>query len=184
MPIETEAKFRLADPAALRGKLLSAGAEALGCAVEHDTYFDTPDGALGRADCGLRIRVVEAAPGQTSAVLTYKGPRAGGPLKIRLEEQTALADPQAARAILVALGYAPTVSFQKRRESHMLGDARVEIDELPELGFYLEIEAPDEPAVRAACRKLGLADERAVTDTYAALVAAHLSEGGRTSLSF
>lgn len=184
MAIETEAKFRLADPQAMRERLLAAGAEPLGETLEHNTYFDTPEGDLRRADCGLRIRIAETTAGGRSASMTYKGPRKEGPLKVRAEEEISIDSPEVARAILAGLGYQPTISFEKRRESFALGPARVEIDELPELGFFMEIEADDEASVQAARKQLALADEPTVPATYLALVAEHLKPAGGSQLAF
>ena len=197
MAIETEAKFRLADPQAMRQRLLAAGGEPLGIALENNTFFDTPKGDLRRADCGVRIhsvagptdeavriRTAETTGGGRRASMTYKGPRREGPLKVRAEHEITIDSPDAARAVLAGLGYQPTVSFEKRRESFALGPARVEIDELPELGWFMEIEADDEAAVQAAREKLALTDEPTVAATYLALVAEHLKTAGGNRLAF
>jgi len=175
MGVEIEAKFRVDDPRQMRRKLQAAGARRLGTALEHNTYFDTPDQALRKADSGLRIRVTEAADGSRRAALTYKGPRREGELKIRQEEETQIASARAATAILAGLGYRPTLAFQKRRESFELAAARVELDELPEMGFFLEIEADDEADVRRVRGMLGLDDQAAIPTPYVALVARHLA---------
>jgi adenylate cyclase class 2 len=179
MPLEIEAKFRLADPDALRRALRQAGAKALGQVLEHNLYFDTPDGRLRRADCGLRLRTEQAAGAPARTVVTYKGPRRPGELKIRPEHEVAVDSAETARAILEGLALAPTLAFEKRREDFQLGPARVSLDELPELGFFLEIEADDEGSVQAARETLDLADEPTVTQTYIALVAEHLPAGQR-----
>lgn len=178
MGIEIEAKFRISDPEAIREKLLSAGAEATGTVMEDNTYFDTPDASLHRNDCGLRIRTVKPTNGGAErSVLTYKGPRREGELKIRVEEEIAIDSPDTAHAILSALGYQATVSFQKRRESFGLGDARIELDELPDLGFFLEIEADDEETVQTTRKTLGLKNAPTVTQTYAEIVADRKADG-------
>lgn len=175
MGIEIEVKFRLADPAAIREKVLSAGAEAIGAVLEENTYFDTSDARLRQSDCGLRIRTVRPLDGGSGrSTLTYKGPRRAGELKIRTEEETAIDSPAAAREILSALGYKATVSFQKRRESFRLGAARIELDELPGLGFFMEIEADDEKTVQAARKILDLTGGPTITKTYVEIVAEHL----------
>ena len=184
MAIETEAKFRLADPQAMRERLLAAGGEPLGKTLEHNTFFDTPQGDLRRADCGVRLRTAETAGGGRWASMTYKGPRRKGSLKVRTEHEISIDSPDAARAILAGLGYEPTISFEKRRESFALGPARVEIDELPELGWFMEIEGDDEAAVQAAREKLALTDEPTVVATYLALVAEYLQAAGGDRLAF
>lgn len=183
MAIETEAKFRLADPQAMRQRLLAAGGDPLGIALENNTFFDSPQGDLRRADCGVRIRTAKTTGGRCAS-MTYKGPRREGPLKVRAEHEIAIDSPDAARAILAGLGYQLTISFEKRRESFALGPARVEIDELPELGWFMEIEGDDEAAVQAAREKLALTDEPTVVATYLALVAEHLEAAGGNRLAF
>ena len=184
MPLEIEAKYRLRDVQALRRRLAELGAEPLGAVTEDNTFYDTAGGDLARGHCGLRIRVL-SGPGAGRAIMTYKGPRRPGPLKTRQEEQMPLDDPEAAQRILSSLGYRPTLHFQKRRESYRLGPARVELDELPELGFFTEIEADDEAAVYEAARRLGLADDDMVSHAYTHLIAKHLGRrGGGMELLF
>lgn len=174
MPLEIEAKFRLADPEAMRKTLRQAGARPLGSLLEHNVYFDRPDGSLRRNDCGLRLRTERASDDKSQSLLTYKGPRQSGQLKIRREEELTVDSADAAQAILKGLGFEPTLSFQKRRENHRLGGASISLDELPELGFFLEIEAGDECTVAVAREALHLEDEPTITETYLALVAEHL----------
>jgi len=165
MATEIEAKFRLADTGRIRRFLLACGAVCRGAVLETNRYFDRPDGRLQSADCGLRIRTVEpiagpdlVAPtaGAWAATVTYKGPRQGGPLKIRREEQFSTDDAAAAEAVLVALGMVNTLTFQKRRESWILDDCRVDLDELPGLGHFVEVEGPTEQAVADVVNKLDL----------------------------
>jgi len=185
MPLEIEVKFRIADPADVRRRIIDAGAEPAGTVLEHNTYFDLPGGKLRCADCGLRIRVNEGPDGRTRTVLTHKGPRRPGELKIRSEAEVGVDSAEAAAAVLAALGYEPVLSFQKRRATFQLGGAEIVLDELPELGSYLEIEAADEQTVQRARARLGLADAEPVTRTYSALVADHLAgRGDQTALRF
>ena len=184
MALEIEAKFRLSDPDEMRSRLAAAGAEPVGTVLEDNAFFDTPAGQLLANDCGLRVRTTRDGAGQQRCTLTYKGPRQPGELKIRQEEEAVVESASSAKAILAALGYEPTLSFQKRRQSFRLGEARIELDELPQLGFFLEIEADDEPSLQAARGQLGLADEPTVTETYIALVAEILAGTDKTELKF
>ena len=179
-----------------------AGARPAKAVLEHNTYFDTPEGTLRASDRGLRLRVMQplARPpcgagilpasekqGQEAgkmpapqallgeAVVTFKGPRRPGELKIRQEEEFAVSSAGAARAALEGLGFPATLSFEKRREYFRLGGAEVCLDELPQLGFFLEIEAADEATVQQVRRLLGLADAPALAQSYIHMVADHLS---------
>jgi adenylate cyclase, class 2 len=175
---EIEAKYRLADHAPVRRLLEQAGAHPRGRVLEHNTFFDWPDGSLRAQDCGLRLRVavpidaanVPLAGAPAKVTLTYKGPRQEAEYKIRREIETAVEDAAAAAELLAALGLTATLSFQKRRETWPLGGCLVELDELPHLGGYVEIEGPADAIAPAACA-LGLADHPLEKRPYTTLLA-------------
>lgn len=94
------------------------------------------------------------------ALVTYKGPRsAGGRAKSRREIQTHVAAPQAVEAMLTELGLARRLVLQKRRSTYRLGRCLVELDELPILGTFVEIEGASARAIEAAARRIGLEAE-------------------------
>jgi adenylate cyclase class 2 len=183
MPQEKEAKFKVASFAALRRELKAMGATCLGTVIQTDRYFDSPDGSLRKRDRGLRLRTVRPLRGarrKPSALLTYKGPRRKGPIKIRRELEAPVADPDALASALSACGLAVSLTIEKRRASYRLGRCRVELDELPVLGRFVEIEGPDERTILAACRKLGLTGEP-ITTPYTHLAVEHLRRRGLRS---
>jgi adenylate cyclase class 2 len=189
MPEEKEAKFRVSNHLAVRRALRKAGAECLGTALQTDRYFDFPDAALRRSDRGLRIRTVRvlrspkgklARPGKRidlRPLVTFKGPRRPGKIKIRPEFQTTVDDAEALEEILRACGLSASLTIQKRRSSFRLDRCRVELDELPLLGCFVEVEGPSEGAIRGACRKLGLRGEP-ITDAYTKLVSEYCRAHG------
>lgn len=154
--------------------LAAARAVFLHHAAETDTYFDTPQGLLRRGDCGLRLRaakLLKAGKGKftSEALLTYKGPRRRkGPIKRRAEVQTHVADAAACQAILKELGFASCLTVRKRRESYALGHALVTLDELPGVGRFVEIEAPNTRELQRAREALGLPDQP-IREHYVAL---------------
>lgn len=179
MGIEVEAKIRLPGVAAavLRERLASEGATLDRRLVEANTYYDTPDGSLKTADRGLRIRVeVNEASGDRRVVLTHKGPQAQGPLKSRLETEAGIDDPRATAEVLAVLGYHPTLTFEKRRARYLLDGCRVEIDQVPFLGTFVEIEGTTAGDVERVRGRLGLADRPLTRASYVAMLAAHLRE--------
>jgi len=180
MPLEIEVKFRVDSHDGVRAKLARLGAARVGAVLEANHIFDKADRSLSAADCGLRVRTMTAFDGgPRTATLTFKGPRQPGPFKAREEIETAIGDADAAGAILTSLGFVEAVSYEKRRETWRLGDCEIELDELPHLGRYVEIEGPDETAVRAARESLGLRDAASIRETYIALVVQHCREHGR-----
>lgn len=182
MPHEIEAKYRLDSFAAIRKLLRQAGAELIQSVEETDQFFDTPGATLLRADCGLRIRTTRLLPLRGAAkrrkvppLVTYKGPRdKASPIKVRLEVQTHVEDAAALAEILAALGYRPGLVVRKRRTSYRLGRCRVELDDLPGLGKFVEVEGPTQAAVQRACRRIGL-DGESITRSYVSMVAGQKS---------
>lgn len=177
MGLEIEAKMRLRDTAAFERKLLELGAVRGPVIFEINTFFDTPVGTLKSADRGLRIRIErEIDTGHTRVAITHKGPRAHGVLKSRMEHELVAADAEAASELLQALGYIAVLSFEKRRRRWLLNDCHVEIDQLPHLGEFVEIEGPTEDLVMMVREKLGLTHEPLIKSSYIAMLMSHLSE--------
>ena len=87
--------------------------------------------------------------------LTYKRFESIG-LHGAKEVETPVDDYQATIDILVAGGLKPKSSQETKRETWMLDDAEVVIDEWPWLEPFIEIEGPSEVSVRQAADQLGL----------------------------
>lgn len=171
--MEIEAKYKIDSHEAMRARLRGIDARRTGAVREVNHIFDDAGRALLASDRGLRLRERFALDGPAvSALLTYKGRRVDAALKIREEIETPVGDPAAAFRILTALGFVEVVRFEKRRESWRLGDCEVDLDELPFLGTYLEIEGADESAVEQVARSLGLAESGRIRSSYVALVCA------------
>lgn len=81
-----------------------------------------------------------------------------------------VADSVAAETLLASLGYHRTLSFEKRRESWRLKHALVELDELPQLGTFVEVEGPTESAVHEVLRTLGLENQPCIKTSYIAML--------------
>ncbi len=172
--IETEAKLKVESHGEVRARLEEAGATRVGRVLETNAIFDDAGRTFLVADKGLRVRRVDAIDGPPpQATLTYKGPKRAGDLKSREEVELTVSDAEAARAFLTALGFLETLTFQKRRETWVLGDCHVEMDELPHLGCYVEIEGPDAEAVGKVLARLELADLPILKDSYIGLLVDH-----------
>lgn len=188
---EIELKMPLADPAVVRGRLRALHAAYLGRVHEVNRLLDRADAQLRSAGRALRLRTAiwldEPAQPAGAAVappsreqpqpievhtLTLKGPAGSGPVKTRSEIEVRLSDAGPLLQILACLGYETTFLFEKRRETWRGLDALITLDELPYLGWYLEIEAESEEKVLAACKALGLADRACEQRTYVEILAA------------
>ncbi|MEX0653091.1 MAG: class IV adenylate cyclase [Phycisphaeraceae bacterium] len=174
--MEIEAKMRLTDRPAIERRLKELGAERAAELLEINTYFDTDQRQLKSSDQGLRVRIEETADGQRQATITHKGPRAHGRLKSRSETEVAIADANDAAQLLRALGYMPVLSFEKRRRRWRLDGVHVELDVLPYLGAFIEIEGPSDEAVLGVREKLGLNDTPLIRASYIAMLMSYIRE--------
>jgi len=181
--IEIEAKMRLTDFEAVQSRLEALDGESQGAIFETNTFFDDSEGRLKSADRGLRIRV-EQGEGQAPVVsITHKGPRTQGQLKSRSESEVRVDDAHRAAELLEELGYHPVLTFEKRRQRWLLDGCRVELDTLPYLGTFIEIEGPSDEAVFQVREKLGMDQAPMVRNSYVAMLQTYIRENDlRTSL--
>lgn len=172
MGVEIEAKMRLQDAASLEARLTALGARRGPVIDEINRFFDTPDHALRRGGQGLRVRTEKHSDKpEPDTIITHKGPQSAGELKTRPETELGVTNAADAVKLLEALGYVCTLTFEKRRRRWFLDDCQVEMDSLPDLGDYVEIEGPSEQQVLALRKKLGMEREPLIRESYAALVA-------------
>ena len=186
---EIEAKVRVSDVAAVERAVATLGAEYGGAWVEVDAFFDHPDRRLMEGDSALRMRISQpldetARHIQRAALLTYKGPREPGRLKVRAEHQVNVPDPAAMCEILRGLDYSEAFSYEKRRRRWRFADAEITLDELPLLGFFVEVEAPDETQVDGLLGRLGLGDHDVLTTSYVRLLLERLGASSDKTIRF
>lgn len=183
MANEIEMKFKVASHAAIRRRLEREG-QYLGGMLQTDCYYDTPGRDLLQRDSGLRIRTAARLRGHelhrdARPLLTYKGPvdprrRA----KVRREVQTRVEDAAAMGEVLAAMGFSPALTIQKKRITYRVGRCLVELDELPLIGRFVEIEGPGEAAIDAVRKKLQIEDD-STKSGYTKLVADACAASGR-----
>lgn len=182
MAQEIEAKIKVESFGPIRAKLQAAGARFIGDYLETNVMFDTEDRTLLAADQGLRVRCARnVADKCEQCTMTYKGPRGHSSMKSRPETELQVYDFHAAIELLEQLKYVQVLSFEKRRQSWELGGCKVELDELPHLGCFLEIEGATEPAIRDVQKSLGLADRPLVKTAYVGLMMSYLQDKGTST---
>jgi adenylate cyclase class 2 len=161
MGVEIEKKYRLTadSKGSLSRRLAESGARReRGEEFEENVIYTGP--GLDSRSRVLRIRRVGGR-----GVFTFKERRASdSPIKNQREDETEVSDPDALADILDALGYRPTVVYEKRRETWLVGRAELVLDELP-FGLFVEIEGEEED-ILAAEQLLGLADAAAEHASY------------------
>ncbi len=180
MGVEIEAKMRLNDREAMIARLDALGAQRVVELSETNSYFDTASGSLKASDHGLRTRVEVTDAGtkdeKITTTITHKGPRTLGLLKSRYETELLVDNARDAALLLSALGFHHVLSFEKRRLRYKLDGCHVELDELPVIGRFIEIEGPTEQAVQAVRDRLGLSREPVIRSSYIAMLRTHLQE--------
>ena len=171
-------------------RLADLGAEPLGTVHQHDTYYDHPTRDFAETDEALRLRREtrpETSPdggdatgddGPTTVTLTYKGPLVDGDSKTREEVETGVDDPDAADAVLRAVGFEPAADVEKERERFACDGYLVALDSVAGLGEFVEVEAEGDAgeidALRDGafelCRRLGLDPDESTRTSYLALL--------------
>ncbi|MBN2290658.1 MAG: class IV adenylate cyclase [Candidatus Glassbacteria bacterium] len=173
---EVELKFLLKDPEDMRRRLHDLGFSSSGTVFEHNIVFDTPGRSLKKGGNLLRLR-------QDSGVrLTYKEPPAdrthAGRFKVKQESELAVADFETMRYILNRLGFTTERVYEKYREHFSRGpEVSAELDRLPHLGFFLELEVPPDQMDRLAA-DLGLDPGQGLRENYFQLFEAHCRSAG------
>ncbi len=179
MAVETELKLRVEAHEPIRQRLAAIGATFIRRVVETNCILDRLDGYLRRLGCGLRVRSVVDADGESlETTLTFKGPRRVSDVKSREELEVITSDAQVVMQILQRLGFRTVLCYQKRRESWTVGECRVELDEPVHLGTFVEIEGPDVAAIRAVQRELLLTDSKPVNVSYVGMLMAYRESQG------
>jgi len=158
MSLEIEAKFWVPELEALRQRVLTAGGRLVSPrGLEHNERFDTPDGRLRHGGEVLRLRQDRAS------TLTYK--RALSTPEIRSETEVQVDSLDAARSVLLCLGFVPIFVYEKYRQVLALDDTWVMLDELP-FGSFVEIEGPSLDAIGRSAAHLGLDWTQRVARSY------------------
>lgn len=116
-------------------KVVDLGATLLCIENHHDLYFNSPSHDFGVSDEALRIRIKDEG-----ARLTYKGPKLDSETKSRKEMTVQIDDPQEMQRILAALGFVLSAEVSKIRTKYSYGDVTIALDEVEDLGSFLEVE--------------------------------------------
>ena len=148
---EIEMKFLIEDLSATRQRLMALGATLKTPRTYEDNWlFDTPEEQLTSQGRLLRLRRDQRN------LITYKeSPAHRDPdFKVLGEYEIEVSDFAQARTILEKLGFAPTLRYEKYRETFTYQGAEIVLDEVP-FGTFMEIEAPRE-VIRSLVTALGL----------------------------
>lgn len=171
--LNVEIKARCERLDAVRAVLVERGAERVGLDRQVDTYFRAPRGRLKLREGDIELALIhydrDDVPGPKASHVALHHPardEKGGATTLR-------------ELLARALGVATVV--EKRREIWFLGNVKIHLDEVPGLGYFLEIEAIDRDGeigperLRVQCEELmrafGVTPADLVTASYADLLA-------------
>jgi adenylate cyclase class 2 len=179
MSLETEAKLRVDSHEPVRARLRALGATLIESVIEKNVILDRADGSLRSRGCGLRVRsTVGQDGGDVRVTLTFKGPTLEGEFKKREEHEVRLDDAESGLAMLERLGFTTILSYEKRRESWSFESCRIELDDPPHIGKFVEIEGPDENAIRAVQAEIGLGDVPHTRESYVRMLLEYCHKHG------
>ena len=160
--LEVELKVKVQSLEPVRRQLLEKGAVCSGRIHEHDIYYNAPHRDFGVTDEAVRVRYTN-----DHAVVTYKGAKIKKfGLKAREELNTAVESGEVFETMLNRLGFTKTTEVNKWRENYRFSDAAISLDEVDELGPFVEIEimAEDENSnaailIQRIAKEIGVSGE-------------------------
>ncbi len=187
LEIEVELKIPSPDWNSVVTKLLDLGARETKSQLQYDAYLDRPYKSFADTDEALRLR--KRLPIDTMihddyiikgpAEITYKGPKIDSLSKTRVEHTIHVEDAQKTLVLFEHLGFRHVLTVVKKRVYYLLHDFVISIDDVKELGVYVELEQVVESesmisSVRdrlfEVARSLGLRPEESIRESYLELL--------------
>ena len=178
MYTEIEAKLKVDSLSETKKKLGELGAKFLGELLQIDHFFDDANETLKKSDKCLRLRK-QKDDNSESFFLTYKGAKEKSNIKKRLELESKIIDFNSIHKLLLALGYEQVLVVEKKRCLWQYGNCEVALDQLTELGDFVEIEGPNEKDITNVQNILGLADFPHISKSYASLLNEKLQQSNK-----
>ncbi len=172
--IEIEVKARVDDARKMERAIIAMGATPVGIENQADTYYNSQYNDFGKTDEALRIRVQDGR-----YFLTYKGPKMDMVSKTRKEFQVDINDADGMGKILTSLGFFPVATVTKKRKNFRLGDFIIALDDVRNLGTFMEIEIPIKDSgkyeekvvlIFKFIEKIGISRESTICSSYLEMV--------------
>ncbi|MHA2135605.1 MAG: class IV adenylate cyclase [Candidatus Thorarchaeota archaeon] len=146
--IEVEVKIPVTDSAQVFDVLSNLGARETKSESQVDDYYDHPCRQFSSTDEALRLRTrlhgsvsdETLDPSYPRSELTYKGKKIDLHSKTRVELSSGIVDADSFKSILEELGFNYVASIAKKRTYFALDNFTISIDEVEELGSFVELE--------------------------------------------
>jgi len=132
---EVEIKAHLDDFIRIESHLKQIGAIFYKDTHQEDIYFQHPIRNFAQTDEALRIRISDELN-----FITYKGAKLDSTTKTREELELPISDPQKAAKIFEKLGFSPVIRVRKSRKIYQLNDITISLDNVTDLGYFVEFE--------------------------------------------
>lgn len=175
MCVEIEAKLKVDSLSNVEGKLKELGAEFIAEQSQSDIQFDDVHSSLITTDRCLRLRR-QSVGDDVRVFLTYKGAKEKSDFKKRQEIEIETDRADMTQRLLQALGYRQILVVEKKRQLWRLGKCEVALDQLPQLGYFVEIEGPDSEAIAKVQTQLGLVHLPSITKSYPQMIQESLNK--------
>jgi predicted adenylyl cyclase CyaB len=175
--LEIELKLKVDSLQPTAQKLTQLGAKFQGDYLQTDAYYDDSDDSLINSDRCLRIRRHKNHLGE-AIELTYKGARENHRFKSRREIGLKVEKAEEMAELFGELGYKERLVIEKKRGLWDYHNCKVALDELPLLGYFVEIEGPDDDTIEQAQKELGLGNLNHIPQSYAHLMEEAIAKTG------
>jgi adenylate cyclase class 2 len=172
--IEVEVKAHVEDPRRVERSIIEIGATPIGIDNQADTYYNDQVHDFEKTDEALRVRAQD-----NRFFLTYKGPKIDKVSKTRKEYQVEINDANGMGDILSSLGFFPVATVIKKRKNYRIGDFLISLDEVRNLGNFIEIEISVKnpwnyeekvESIFKIIEKLGISRETTIRKSYLEMV--------------
>jgi len=148
--LEIEVKIKVESFELLKKKLIDMGAELCGNGYQEDVYYNSPVCDFGITDEALRVRY-----SGEKAEATYKGPKLpGSSAKARKEINISVSSGQDFEKMLKRLGFRRTSVVSKQRDEYRFNETLIALDNVDDLGKFIEIEVLTEGTIENALEKI------------------------------
>ncbi len=166
---EIEAKLKVDSLQKVEEKLRELGGLFVAEQLQSDIHFDDSNSTLTDSDQCLRLRR-QVVGESTGYFLTYKGAKEKSNYKKRQEIEIQVSDADSMQKLLSALGYEQKLCVEKKRRLWRLGECEVALDQLQELGSFVEIEGPGDRQIARVQESLGLTELQHIPKSYASMI--------------
>lgn len=139
--LEIEVKFHIEDKEHILDTLFLEGFKKRDSVYETDIYYNSEVQNLRSADKALRIRAHKYIDtGEEDCNINYKGPKIDNISMTREEIELTIPDVKTGKRFLNGIGYYEVSTVEKLRTHYVREDITCCIDEVKDLGEFLEIE--------------------------------------------